>query len=384
VAGRVGLWHGGDRSARSTCLTAGVQQSNGPTIPPATHEPEIVQPVDLCTPDGARLNPAARGWSRRPMHRANLRGRRFRTKKWDYWSVLAGDLVIGLVYADVGYLGLASMWWADLSTGRQGGRDLAVPFGGKFQLPAEPGTAPLVLDTKHLRMRLEDLSTSPVGPATRLRVSWDERGAEGELDVLVALPEDHESLSVVIPWSETTFQFTTKDNARPAAGTLDVGPDHWDIGADGDAWGVLDVGRGRWPYSTTWNWGAASGHATTGELIGVQFGAKWTEGTGFTENALNIGGRLHKIGRELTWDYDWDAPMRPWRVVDDGVGPDERALDLTLTPRLDKHGRTDAIALRTEVHQMFGTWTGTVRDEHGKEYRVEGIQGFAEESRNRW
>ena len=364
-----------------------------PTHEPAgqpTHEREITERVDLCVPDGSRLAPAARGWSRHPLHRANLRGRRFRTKKWDYWSVLAGDLVVGLVYADVGYLGLASIWWGDLSTGRTGGRDLAVPLGGKFQLPAEPGTAPLVIDSKHLRMRLEDLSTSPVGPATRLRVSWDEAGSgkghsvDGELDVLVALPEGHESLSVVIPWSETTFQFTTKDNARAAAGTLEVGSQRWDIGADGDAWGVLDVGRGRWPYSTTWNWGAGSGRSTTGELIGVQIGAKWTEGTGFTENAVNVEGRLHKIGRELTWDYDWDEPMTPWRVVDDGVGADERALDLTLTPRLDKHGTTNAGVLRTEVHQMFGTWSGTVRDEQGRPYSVEGIQGFAEESRNRW
>ena len=41
----------------------------------ATHEPEITHPVDLCAPDGKRLNPAARGWSRQVLHTANLRGR---------------------------------------------------------------------------------------------------------------------------------------------------------------------------------------------------------------------------------------------------------------------------------------------------------------------
>ncbi|MEV5398578.1 hypothetical protein AB0N26_20700 [Streptomyces cellulosae] len=39
-----------------------------------TAEREITSPVDLCLPDG-RLNPAAVGWTRRPLHRANLRGR---------------------------------------------------------------------------------------------------------------------------------------------------------------------------------------------------------------------------------------------------------------------------------------------------------------------
>ena len=88
-----------------------------------TTEREIHEPVDLATPDGRRLDPNARGWSRRPLHRANLRGSWGRNKRWDYWAILAGDLVLSAVYADIDYLGLADVWWADLSTGRAGGRD---------------------------------------------------------------------------------------------------------------------------------------------------------------------------------------------------------------------------------------------------------------------
>ena len=60
------------------------------------------------------------------------------------------------------------------------------------------------------------------------------------------------------------------------------------------------------------------------------------------------------------------------------------AIDLTLAPRLDRHSRTNAVVLRTEVHQVFGTWSGTVRAEDGRELRLEGAQGFAEEARNTW
>ncbi|GHG48054.1 hypothetical protein GCM10011331_09540 [Flavimobilis marinus] len=35
-------------------------------------ERELTEPVDLCRPDGT-LNPAAVGWSRRPLHRTALR-----------------------------------------------------------------------------------------------------------------------------------------------------------------------------------------------------------------------------------------------------------------------------------------------------------------------
>ena len=344
-----------------------------------THEPEIVLPVDLCTPDGRRLDPEARGWSRRPLHRANLRGRRWRTKRWDYWAVLAGDLVVGLVYADVGYLGLASIWWADLGRGTSGGAQHLDPLARSISLPDVPGSEPLRLRTPTLRMDMtEDPDITSDTAGTRLVVDWTEAsGAPGSLDVVLARPPGHESLSVVIPWSEQRFQFTTKDPARPATGVLRLGDRIHAIGDD--AWGVLDVGRGRWPYSTRWNWGAGAGRSLEGPVVGVQLGGRWTVGTGFTENAVTVDGRLHKIGRELRWEYDWDRPMRPWRVVD----PDG-ALELTLTPRFDRHDRTEAVVARTEVHQVFGTWSGTVRAEDARTLTLRDVQGFAEESRSRW
>ena len=36
-------------------------------------------------------------------------------------------------------------------------------------------------------------------------------------------------------------------------------------------------------------------------MIGLQFGGKWTEGTGMTENAPCIDGRVSKISQELEW-----------------------------------------------------------------------------------
>jgi hypothetical protein len=145
------------------------------------------------------------------------------------------------------------------------------------------------------------------------------------------------------------------------------------------AWGVLDVGRGRWPYSTHWNWGGGAGQGRDGSVIGLQLGAKWTQGTGFTENGILVDGRLTKIGDELEWSYDWDAPMKPWRVRH----PDGH-LDLSLEPRYDRHSRVDALLLATEVHQVFGRWTGHVTDDAGERHDLEGILGFAEESRSRW
>jgi Domain of unknown function (DUF2804), N-terminal/Domain of unknown function (DUF2804), C-terminal len=340
-----------------------------------THENELTAGVDLCTRDGDRLNPAARGWSRRPLHRANLAGRFGVNKRWDYWAVLAGDLVVSSVYADVDHLGLADVWWADIPSGASGGNGIVTAGSDDFDLPDRPGTAPLHVDRDGFRLAVVDGDGG-----TRLRGSWTEPdGRPGRLDVFVAQPPGHESLNVVIPWSDELFNYTSKHQARPAHGELAVGDRTWTIGgASGDAWGVLDVGRGRWPAEITWNWGGGAGRS--GEhVVGLQLGARWTEGSGYTENGLIVDGRLTKLGNELDWQYEWDEPMKPWRVVD----PDGQ-LDVTLTPRYDKHTRLPGRDKGSETHQVFGTWSGRLRTDDGRELDLDGLQGFAEEARQEW
>ncbi len=341
----------------------------------ATHERELTSPVDLCTPDGRRLNPEARGWSRRPLHRANLAGGWGRTKRWDYWAVLTEDLVVTATFADVDYLGLAVVGWIDLGPHAIGGHAATLPLARGIHLPEVSGLVPL---------RHEGggavLAATTDDAGTRLTGSWTEAdGRPAHLDVTIALPADHESLNVVIPWSERRFQFTSKHQARPASGELVVGDRRWVLGDDTPAWGVLDVGRGRWPYRTRWNWGGGAGTTLDGRTVGIQIGGKWTDGTGFTENGVLVDGRLEKIGAELTWAYDWDRPLEPWRVT----SPDGD-LDLTLAPVHDRHEKTDALVARTEVHQVFGHWSGLVPDGAGGTLAVDGLLGFAEESRSRW
>lgn len=289
--------------------------------------------------------------------------------------MLAGDLVVSTVYSDIDHFGLADVWWADLATGATGGAAVLVP-SDDVSLPERPGTAPLRLDHDDLAVAFVDDEAG-----THLSARWHEPdGRGGSLDVVVALPAGHESLNVVVPWDETTFNYTSKHQARPATGTLTVGDRRWTIGGPaGDAWGVLDVGRGRWPSTIRWNWGGGAGRA--GEhVVGLQFGARWTEGTGATENGFLLDGRLTKIGRELAWDYDWDEPLRPWRITDPGG-----QLDVVLTPRHDKHTKVgDDGGFGSETHQVFGTFSGTVRTDDGRTVAFEGLQGFAEEARQRW
>ena len=330
-------------------------------------EREITEPVDLCLPSG-RLNRAAVGWTRGPLHRTAMTGWG-RTKRWEYWGFVTPTHVIALTVADLDYAAQHQVWVLDRATGVEVDTVAVVPLGRRAVLPASSGGGPVRASAKGL-----DIAIDEGERGTRLRAAT----GRVEVDLVASAPEGHESLGVVVPWSDRLFQYTLKDVARPVSGTLVVDGVRHDVPADG-SWAVLDHGRGRWPYSMSWNWGAGSG-TVDGRVVGVQVGGRWTDGTGSTENALVVDGRLHKCSDELVWEYDRGDWLAPWRIHDQA----RERVDLTFTPFHERASRMNLLVVAAETHQCFGTWTGWMADDAGTRVRVDGVTGWAEEARNRW
>ncbi len=324
-----------------------------------THEREITGPVDLCLPDG-RFNPDAVGWTRRPLHRANLRGWG-RAKRWEYWGIVTPSHVIALVASSLDYAGVHGVYVLDRATGAEVSHDAVVPLARGAAFPERSGQGTARVEGGGVRIVIEQTSGG-----TSLRAHAPRVTAELE----VPLPDGHESLGVVIPWGPRRFQYTVKDVGRPVRGRLVL--DGWEHEVGEGAFAVLDHGRGKWPYSGSWNWAAGSAPGRA-----VQLGGKWTDGTGLTENALILDGRLHKIGARLEWVYDRSDWMRPWRVEGDGV-------EVEFTPFHEKVSRTELGVVGSETHQCFGHFGGRVRADDGGWAGLDGLTGWAEEARNRW
>jgi hypothetical protein len=337
-----------------------------PSVP--NIEPELTAPIDLCDARG-NLNPPAVGFSRRPVHRCNLGGHAFRKKRWSYWAVTNGRYVLSATIADVDYLGLGSVYFIDLEKSVMMERTVTWPFRA----------APLS-ERVHDYSRFEDkrllVELDDNGELAGIRAHAVSFGGKPlEVDIAITRPAGHETLNVVIPWSHDRFQFTSKQNTLPASGTVRIGDEEFTFGAK-DSFAVLDYGRGIWKYNTFWNWGAGSG-VCNGRTVGLNLGGGWTDGTGMTENGVCIDGRLHKVHEDLRWEYDTDDFMKPWRVLSDRV-------DLALEPIFERVTRTNLWVLRTEVHQVFGHFRGTVVDDDGNRVAADGILGWVEQQDARW
>ena len=334
-------------------------------------EREITESVDLAGPTGL-LNPQAVGWTRMPLHRTDsvthgLIGRT-RTKRWEYWAITTPTHAVGLVVSDISYASTHGIFVLDRRTGEQISHD-TVGLPGAATLPGTLGEG-----VSRSRTRTVQLEFTHHDDATHLSAS----GPRVRLEVTAHRPPGHQSLGVVVPWSQQFYQYTVKDLARPATGTLWVDGVPHELPAAG-SWATVDHGRGRWHRDVRWNWGAGTG-TVAGRTVGIQVGGQWTAGTGSTENAVLVDGRLSKISAELQWAYDPQDWLAPWRVRGEGV-------DLLFTPEHLRRAVTDLGVISSRTHQCFGVWSGRVRLPHGETLTLTAeneVYGWAEDVHQRW
>lgn len=331
-----------------------------------TKEPEITSEVDLCGLNG-RLNPAAVGWTRKPLIRANLKGWG-RNKRFDYWCISTPDLVAALNVSHSEYRVTLAGFFLDLRTLKN------IPISEVRWLPGKrvptmpevSGAGPVIAIGDQMEVRIE-----PQAGGTRLLLKSDRLS----IDAFAQEPEGHESMSVVVPWDNKRFQLTRKSSGMKTRGEVVADGKRYALSTD-TAYATLDYGRGRWPYSILWNWASACGNSD-GHEIGLQFGAKWTDGTPSTENSLCIDGRVHKISEELEWVYDTADFMQPWTIRGAGV-------DLVFTPVFNRHSKFDRLIVLSREDQCFGHFNGTITTPDVKQIRINNLLGWAEEVHRRW
>ena len=140
------------------------------------------------------------------------------------------------------------------------------------------------------------------------------------------------------------------------------------------AFGTLDWGWGVWTWHNTWYWASASGRLD-GVPFGFNLGCGFGDTSAATENAVFYDGRVHKLS-DVAFSLPGDR-MAPWTFTGERCA-------LSMTPVLDRSACAGAGPLRSEQHQIFGRFNGTVVLDDGTPLRVRDLMGFAEKVENRW
>jgi len=337
---------------------------------------EIVEPRDLLDERGWL---AVRGWARRPVlryERSRVRASWWRIKEWDYYCVLCGGYGFALTCADLGYLGLVSAVWLDFEERcfHQENRLVLLPRGS-MGLPESSEEGDVVYEDGRVRMRFLKR-----GAERRLLVDWPGFRGGGGLSVDVKLYEDPgaDSMVIVVPFRKPKqFYYNRKVNCMPAEGVAVIGGEEKRFGGR-DCFGVLDWGRGVWPYGCEWYWGSLSTRLEDGRTFGLNMGYGFGDTSAATENMVFVDGRSHKLDRVM-FHFDRRDYLKPWRFTSN-----DGRLEATMQPILDRCSKTSLLVVKSAQHQVFGRFTGRAVLDDGSEVNFKDALGFAEYVVNRW
>lgn len=335
-------------------------------------EREIVELTRLCDKKG-NLNPEAIGFARKPIIDCNLSGHFMRKKKWNYWCVYGEEILFSVTISHFDYAAVCFVYFLEYETQRFFEKTITIPLGSKLKMP-ERVLEPIQFSNSEMTIHITYFQNQ-----THLKVTsnhFDDETLSAELTI--SHPVDDESLNVVIPWNRQTFQFTAKHHILPTSGVVKIGNRQFPFHED-ECFAVLDFGRGIWPREAFWNWGMAS-QRVRNNRVGLNFGGKWTDGTGMTENAVFVNGKMTKIHEDVLFEYDRSNLMRPWKIktkFSDHV-------QLTFTPFFEREAETDIKLIKSEVHQLIGYYDGKVVLEDGEILVIRQMLGSIEEHVAKW
>lgn len=332
---------------------------------------EITEPGPLLDAAGRLVEP---GWARRPhwvYDRSRARGR---LKEWDYYWVLEPDFGLALTVTDLGVMGLLSVVWLDFRARSFHSSDAMRPFTrGRMALPASALEGDVQVTWGKRTASIEKRAGERI-----LHLDWPRFRAGEQLTAEISLrgSDDDDAIAVATPFEEhaTGFYYNHKISGLLAEGDVRIGDTVHRFEPD-RALGGLDWGRGVWPYSVVWYWGAAAA-LVDGRRISWNIGYGFGDLSTHSENIAFVDGVGHKLGRVT---FEFDGWLEPWRFTSD-----DGRFEMTFEPLLDRNGDVNLLIFRSVQHQVFGHYSGRITLDDGEVLALDRVLGFAEEVRNRW
>jgi hypothetical protein len=339
-----------------------------PVTPP--HSPEQVEytsPTPILDRDGML---ATAGWSRRGVFefdKSLLTVPKTRLRQWDFFTVMTPDHALNITLAHIGFAGFCSVDILDMKSGATvaGAVFHLAPDGNVVHRATSEDTAyclqdgkPVMILSKEGAVRTAwfDVPSTPFSPRVRGRVAMQQ-------------PDSLDYLALVLPFpgDQRRFFYENKIPGLTADGVVEADGKEYRFRA-GEAYAVMDWGRGVWPQNVFWRWGAANS-----ENLSFNLGNGFGDTSKATENIVVVNGKTYKLG-ELDWFLDRSDYKKPWRFVSsDGKS------ELTLEPLQEQVVDANALVVKAELHKVYGYYSGRFTLPDGTVVPVERVLGFAEE-----
>ncbi len=291
-------------------------------------------------------------------------------KEWIFYQFIKDHYAVQLTIGHLTYMCSVTATLIDLNTGHKWEINSMKPFFVP-KLDKDPeGESYNEFKDKNLYMSFRVTKTQRI-----LCVKGWKKDL-GTVDIRIEADNDvnNEKMVIATPFKNPKqFYLNYKENYYAAKGWAQFGERTIDM--EGST-GLVDWGRGIWPYSHQWFWGNLTSH-----IDGVPFG--FNIGWGFgdlsyaTENMFFYNKKAYKLGRMLV-ARDENDYMKPWKLRDE-----DGKMELNFTPMFDNYTQNKYVVIDTHCNQVYGWFDGWIETEDGrKEFKH--VLAFIEHAVNKW
>lgn len=316
---------------------------------------------------------SARGYATRmyiEYNREQAKAFPLKLKEWNFYQIMKDHYSLQLTLGHVSYMCSVAATLIDLKTGQKWElgtmKPLFVPA-----LDRDPeGESLNTFESPDMKLSFQVTKDRRILSVTGKNKNYS------RIEIEIELENDPENEKTVIstPFKKPSqFYLNYKENYYRGKGHVRF--DDLTVDFDGCT-GLLDWGRGIWPYSHQWFWGNLTGH-----IDGVPFG--FNIGWGFgdlshaTENMFFYNKKAYKLG-VLQVQRDDNDYMKPWTLSDP-----EGKLHMTFTPTFDNYTENKYVVIDTHCHQLYGTFDGVIQTVDG-EKEFHNVLAFIEHAVNHW
>lgn len=291
-------------------------------------------------------------------------------KEWIFYQFTKDHYALQMTIGHVSYMCSVSAALIDLDTGKRWEIGTMKPFFVP-ELDRDPeGETYNEFRDKNLHVSFRVTADRRI---LQVRGS-NQKFKEAEINLIVDNDVNNEKMVIATPFAKPTqFYLNYKENYY--RGTGKVRFDEFTVDFDGCT-GLIDWGRGVWPYSHEWFWGSISAH-----IDGVPFGLNIGWGFGdlshATENMYFYDKKAYKVGHLLV-ERDESDYMKPWKLWDE-----EGSIRLKFTPLYDNYTENKYVVVDTHCDQVYGYFDGVIETDEG-EKRFSQVLGFIEHAVNKW
>lgn len=302
---------------------------------------------------------------------------RLQLKEWNYYAFLNDENGIAITISYLTYSALLSITYFDFKLNKYLTKTYTklFPKKKKFDLPKNDGNKILIKEKKYVF----DVTINKGYANIYFNVQDFADGNSISANLKVKETND-KSIVTTIPFPKKgQFYYNQKVNLLVAEGNITIGSKTVNLK---ESYGVLDWGRGVWPYRTTWYWSSCNVKNNNGDLLGFNLGYGLGDTSKGSENMVFFNDEAYKLD-DVEFIFKTNSKGVIDYMGDIEVVSKDRAIDLVFTPLFNRHDHINLAIISSNQNQVFGKFNGTIKA-NGKTFEFKDAIGFLEKVINRY